>query len=96
MLFGWKVCKHVKSNAIVYTRGEQTLGVGAGQMARVDSSRIAVWKAGEAGSTSRAPWWRARRCFRLRMADCGGRGGCHLRDSAGRLGPRRRGHRRGR
>jgi phosphoribosylaminoimidazolecarboxamide formyltransferase / IMP cyclohydrolase len=49
MLFGWKVCKHVKSNAIVYTRGERTLGIGAGQMARVDSSRIAVWKAGEAG-----------------------------------------------
>jgi phosphoribosylaminoimidazolecarboxamide formyltransferase/IMP cyclohydrolase len=48
LLFGWKVCKHVKSNAIVYTRGEQTLGIGAGQMARVDSSRIAVWKAGEA------------------------------------------------
>jgi phosphoribosylaminoimidazolecarboxamide formyltransferase/IMP cyclohydrolase len=48
MLFGWKVGKHVKSNAIVYTRGEQTLGIGAGQMARVDSSRIAVWKAGEA------------------------------------------------
>ena len=48
MLFGWKVCKHVKSNAIVYCRGEQTLGVGAGKMARVDSSRIAVWKAGEA------------------------------------------------
>ncbi len=49
MLFGWKVGKHVKSNSIVYVRGEQTLGVGAGQMARVDSSRIAVWKAGEAG-----------------------------------------------
>jgi phosphoribosylaminoimidazolecarboxamide formyltransferase / IMP cyclohydrolase len=49
MLFGWKVCKHVKSNAIVYARGEQTLGIGAGQMARVDSSRIAVWKATEAG-----------------------------------------------
>ncbi len=48
MIFGWKICKHVKSNAIVYCRGEQTLGVGAGQMARVDSSRIAVWKAGEA------------------------------------------------
>jgi len=48
MLFAWKVAKHVKSNAIVYCRGEQTLGVGAGQMARVDSSRIAVWKAGEA------------------------------------------------
>jgi phosphoribosylaminoimidazolecarboxamide formyltransferase/IMP cyclohydrolase len=49
MLFGWKVCKHVKSNAVVYCRGEQTLGIGAGQMARVDSSRIAVWKAAEAG-----------------------------------------------
>ncbi len=49
MIFGWKVCKHVKSNAIVYCRGEQTLGIGAGQMARVDSSKIAVWKAGEAG-----------------------------------------------
>ena len=48
LLFAWKVCKHVKSNAIVYARGEQTVGVGAGQMARVDSSRIAVWKAGEA------------------------------------------------
>lgn len=49
MLFAWKICRHVKSNAIVYCRGEQTLGIGAGQMARVDSSRIAVWKAGEAG-----------------------------------------------
>jgi phosphoribosylaminoimidazolecarboxamide formyltransferase / IMP cyclohydrolase len=49
MLFGWKIGKHVKSNSIVYCRGEQTLGIGAGQMARVDSSRIAVWKAGEAG-----------------------------------------------
>jgi len=49
MIFGWKVCKHVKSNAIVYCRGERTLGIGAGQMSRVDSSRIAVWKAGEAG-----------------------------------------------
>ena len=49
MMFGWKIGKHVKSNSIVYCRGEQTLGVGAGQMARVDSSRIAVWKAGEAG-----------------------------------------------
>ena len=51
LMFAWKVCKHVKSNAIVYAKGEQTLGVGAGQMARVDSSRIAVWKAGEAGLT---------------------------------------------
>jgi phosphoribosylaminoimidazolecarboxamide formyltransferase/IMP cyclohydrolase len=48
MMFGWKVVKHVKSNAIVYTGDETTLGVGAGQMSRVDSSKIAVWKAGEA------------------------------------------------
>ncbi|MBO6102713.1 MAG: bifunctional phosphoribosylaminoimidazolecarboxamide formyltransferase/IMP cyclohydrolase, partial [Opitutales bacterium] len=48
MLFGWRVVKHVKSNAIVYAGCERTLGVGAGQMSRVDSSRIAVWKAGEA------------------------------------------------
>ncbi len=49
MLFGWKVVKHLKSNAIVYVGPGRTLGVGAGQMSRVDSSRIAVWKAGEAG-----------------------------------------------
>jgi phosphoribosylaminoimidazolecarboxamide formyltransferase/IMP cyclohydrolase len=49
MLFGWRVVRHVKSNAIVYAGDERTLGVGAGQMSRVDSSRIAVWKAGEAG-----------------------------------------------
>jgi phosphoribosylaminoimidazolecarboxamide formyltransferase/IMP cyclohydrolase len=48
MLFGWRVVKHVKSNAIVYASGDRTLGVGAGQMSRVDSSRIAIWKAGEA------------------------------------------------
>jgi phosphoribosylaminoimidazolecarboxamide formyltransferase/IMP cyclohydrolase len=49
MEFGWKVVKHVKSNAIVYAGKDRTLGIGAGQMSRVDSSRIAVWKAGEAG-----------------------------------------------
>src|SRR5207249_2809558 len=48
MLFGWRVVKHLKSNAIVYAGADRTLGVGAGQMSRVDSSRIAVWKAGEA------------------------------------------------
>ncbi|HLX70221.1 MAG TPA: bifunctional phosphoribosylaminoimidazolecarboxamide formyltransferase/IMP cyclohydrolase [Verrucomicrobiae bacterium] len=48
MLFGWRVVKHVKSNAIVYTGPDRTLGVGAGQMSRVDASRIAVWKASEA------------------------------------------------
>jgi phosphoribosylaminoimidazolecarboxamide formyltransferase/IMP cyclohydrolase len=45
MLFGWKVCKHVKSNAIVFAREGQTLGVGAGQMSRVDSVKLAVMKA---------------------------------------------------
>ncbi len=49
MLFGWRVVKHVKSNAIVYASRDRTLGIGAGQMARVDSSRIAIWKAQEAG-----------------------------------------------
>jgi phosphoribosylaminoimidazolecarboxamide formyltransferase/IMP cyclohydrolase len=45
MAFAWKVCKHVKSNAIVYTVKDRTIGVGAGQMSRIDSSRIAVDKA---------------------------------------------------
>ncbi|MEY2481141.1 MAG: phosphoribosylaminoimidazolecarboxamide formyltransferase / cyclohydrolase [Verrucomicrobiota bacterium] len=49
MLFGWRVVKHVKSNAIVYAGTDRTLGIGAGQMSRVDASRIAVWKANEAG-----------------------------------------------
>ena len=48
LLFGWRVVRHVKSNAIVYAGKERTLSVGAGQMSRIDSSRIAVWKAGEA------------------------------------------------
>ncbi|MEY5062049.1 MAG: hypothetical protein RLZZ112_13 [Verrucomicrobiota bacterium] len=48
MRFGWKVVRHVKSNAIVYAVEDRTLGIGAGQMSRVDSSRIAVWKAREA------------------------------------------------
>jgi phosphoribosylaminoimidazolecarboxamide formyltransferase/IMP cyclohydrolase len=48
LLFGWRIVKHVKSNAIVYAGSDRTLGIGAGQMSRVDSSRIAVWKAGEA------------------------------------------------
>ena len=48
LLFGWRVVKHVKSNAIVYAAHDRTLGIGAGQMSRVDSSRIAIWKASEA------------------------------------------------
>lgn len=46
--FAWKVVKHVKSNAIVYVGKNSTLGIGAGQMSRVDSSKLAVWKASEA------------------------------------------------
>jgi phosphoribosylaminoimidazolecarboxamide formyltransferase / IMP cyclohydrolase len=53
MLFGWRIVKHVKSNAILYAAADRTLGVGAGQMSRVDASRIAVWKAGEAGLSLR-------------------------------------------
>jgi len=49
LMFGWKVAKHVKSNAIVYTQSDRTIGIGAGQMSRVDSSRIAVMKARDAG-----------------------------------------------
>ncbi len=45
--FAWTVCKHVKSNAIVLARGTEVVGVGAGQMSRVDSVRMAVWKAGQ-------------------------------------------------
>lgn len=45
MLFAWKVCKHVKSNAIIFTNEVQTVGVGAGQMNRVDSVRIAAMRA---------------------------------------------------
>jgi phosphoribosylaminoimidazolecarboxamide formyltransferase/IMP cyclohydrolase len=46
LLFAFTVCKHVKSNAIVFARGGATVGIGAGQMSRVDSARIAAWKAG--------------------------------------------------
>jgi phosphoribosylaminoimidazolecarboxamide formyltransferase / IMP cyclohydrolase len=49
LLFGWKVAKHVKSNAIVFAREGQTVAVGAGQMSRVDAVKIAVLKAASAG-----------------------------------------------
>jgi phosphoribosylaminoimidazolecarboxamide formyltransferase / IMP cyclohydrolase len=47
LLFAWKVCKHVKSNAIVITKDRMVVGVGAGQMSRVDSTNIAIQKAGD-------------------------------------------------
>jgi phosphoribosylaminoimidazolecarboxamide formyltransferase/IMP cyclohydrolase len=49
MRFGWRIVKHVKSNAIVFATTDRTLGIGAGQMSRVDASRIAIWKSKEAG-----------------------------------------------
>jgi phosphoribosylaminoimidazolecarboxamide formyltransferase/IMP cyclohydrolase len=49
LLFAWKVAKFVKSNAIVYAKDQRTIGVGAGQMSRVYSARIAGIKAGDAG-----------------------------------------------
>jgi phosphoribosylaminoimidazolecarboxamide formyltransferase / IMP cyclohydrolase len=52
MLFAFTVAKHVKSNAIVYARDGATVGIGAGQMSRVDSSRIAAWKAREAAEAA--------------------------------------------
>jgi phosphoribosylaminoimidazolecarboxamide formyltransferase/IMP cyclohydrolase len=45
LVFAWKVCKHLKSNAILYARDGQTVGVGAGQMSRVDSCKLGAMKA---------------------------------------------------
>jgi len=47
LLFAWKVAKHVKSNAIILTRGTKTVGIGAGQMSRVDSVFISTKKSGK-------------------------------------------------
>ncbi|MDE2515587.1 MAG: bifunctional phosphoribosylaminoimidazolecarboxamide formyltransferase/IMP cyclohydrolase [Rhodospirillales bacterium] len=52
LVFAFRVCKHVKSNAIVYVKDGATVGVGAGQMSRVDSARIAAWKSGEAAKAA--------------------------------------------
>ena len=49
LMFAWAVVRHVKSNAVVFARGQATLGIGAGQMSRLDSARIAVIKARDAG-----------------------------------------------
>ncbi|RMD64175.1 MAG: bifunctional phosphoribosylaminoimidazolecarboxamide formyltransferase/inosine monophosphate cyclohydrolase, partial [Alphaproteobacteria bacterium] len=55
LLFAFRVAKHVKSNAIVFARDGATVGIGAGQMSRVDSTRIAAWKAREAAEAAGAP-----------------------------------------
>jgi phosphoribosylaminoimidazolecarboxamide formyltransferase/IMP cyclohydrolase len=51
MLFAWKVCKHVRSNAIVLAKDLGTIGIGAGQMSRVDSVRLAIEKAAAEGTS---------------------------------------------
>jgi phosphoribosylaminoimidazolecarboxamide formyltransferase/IMP cyclohydrolase len=53
--FSFRVAKHVKSNAIVYAKDGATVGIGAGQMSRIDSSRIAAWKAAEAAKSAGLP-----------------------------------------
>lgn len=55
LLFAFRVCKHVKSNAIVYAKAGATVGIGAGQMSRVDSARIAAWKSEEAAKAANLP-----------------------------------------
>ncbi len=55
LTFAFRVAKHVKSNAIVYAKDGATVGIGAGQMSRVDSSRIAAWKAAEAAKAADLP-----------------------------------------
>jgi phosphoribosylaminoimidazolecarboxamide formyltransferase/IMP cyclohydrolase len=55
LLFAFTVCKHVKSNAIVYAKGGATVGIGAGQMSRVDSARIAGWKSEAAAQAAGSP-----------------------------------------
>ncbi len=94
LLFAWRVCKHVKSNAIVYARDGQTLGVGAGQTSRVDSARFGAMKAV-------LPLPELRRRFRrLLSLSRWPRGRCrrrrHRRHSARRIGARSGGDRRSR
>ena len=62
LLFAWKVAKHVKSNAIVYVKDGATVGVGAGQMSRVDSTMIAARKAGQMGEVLGLPETPAKGC----------------------------------
>ncbi|MBR0664510.1 bifunctional phosphoribosylaminoimidazolecarboxamide formyltransferase/IMP cyclohydrolase [Roseomonas hellenica] len=55
LIFAFRVCKHVKSNAIIYAKGLATVGIGAGQMNRVESSRIAAWKSEAAAKAAGLP-----------------------------------------
>lgn len=55
LIFAFRVCKHAKSNAIVYAKNGATVGIGAGQMSRVDSARMAAWKGAEAAKAAGLP-----------------------------------------
>ena len=97
--FAWRVCKYVKSNAIVYAKDGATVGIGAGQMSRVDSARIARAKGEGRGrrgdARDRRLGRRLRRVFPLRRrARRGDRGRRDRRDPARRLAARRRSDRR--
>ena len=93
--FAWRVCHHVKSNAIVFTSSDQLLGVGAGQMSRVDSAQLAVTRAKTHGLDLAGSRGGVRRLLPLPGRRGRGRGGGRPRgDPAGRLHPRRGGHRR--
>ena len=91
--FAWRVCAHVKSNAVIFTSADRTLAIGAGQMSRVDAVKVAVMKAGAAlkGSVAASDAF-----FPFRDGlDALAAGGRVRRRAAGRLGPGRRGHRSG-
>ncbi len=97
LLFAWQVCKYVKSNAIVYAKERMTIGVGAGQMSRVVSSRIAAMKAKDEGLTCGRRGDGVRRVLPVPRRPRRRRGVRHQgRDPARRLDARQRSHRRGR
>ena len=99
LLFAFRVCKHVRSNAIVYARAGATVGIGAGQPNRVDSARIAAWKSQEAakaaglsGRLTDGSVVASDAFFSVRGWARGRRcGGCDSSDPTGRLHPRRGG-----
>ena len=97
MLFGWKVCKHVRSNAIVLSRNLASVGIGAGQMSRVDSVRLAVEKARDDRQRAAGRRARLRRVLPVRRRPAArGRRGRHVDHPARRLQARPRGRRGGR
>ena len=94
MLFAWKVCKHVRSNAIVLSRDLASVGIGAGQMSRVDSVRLAIDKARATDTDLTRRRAGVRRLLPvLRRSAARRRRGRHGRHPAGRLGARPRGGR---